>query len=126
MKRGIPTSSRAAAKRARYREYPVRRILEENESQYKIDWKPDERTGEVYDPTWEYKDDVSFDLRLDWTLENLATHVPKQCEILSESKNGRFLVRFETAWMDEDQVDRSLLDGWRLKYVPACPEYSLA
>lgn len=115
MKRRGSSASRSTTKRSR-REYPVRKILAENEFQFLIDWKPDERTGEPFQPTWEPKDNASRELRWEWEREN---RIPKQRRILAE-ENGRFEVEFEKRWVDEQYVERVLLNDWRLQYVLNC------
>ena len=48
------------------KDYKVRSIIGENETQYHIDWAPDEESGEVYEPTWEPKENANSLAIEDW------------------------------------------------------------
>ncbi|KAJ9659454.1 hypothetical protein H2201_007345 [Coniosporium apollinis] len=55
--------------------YAARAILDENKTKYRIDWEPNPRTGEVYEPTWEPKGFVTKDLVEEW--KKLKKQTPK-------------------------------------------------
>lgn len=55
--------------------YAARAIIDENKTKYRIDWEPNSRTGQVYEPTWEPKAYVTKDLVEAW--KELKKQSPK-------------------------------------------------
>ncbi|KAF1986526.1 hypothetical protein K402DRAFT_454184 [Aulographum hederae CBS 113979] len=64
-----PKKSRKKKQSAAETLYSARTILEENETQYRIDWEPDPVTKKPYEPTWEPKEFANQDLIDDWNLQ---------------------------------------------------------
>ena len=48
------------------REYDIKSIIDENETQYHIDWEDDDVTGEEFQPTWEPKEYANHLAVMDW------------------------------------------------------------
>lgn len=64
--------------------YEVKEILESDGENYKVDWEPNAVTGEVYDPEWIPKGNVTEDLREAWEAINGAGS-----PVVKASKRGR-------------------------------------